>query len=132
MSLIGKQRGKPITKKYFNNILNKFLVFLKREIKFNYNIPIVLIDDIEFSKKYKTFGMMMPDKIIISISNRHPIDILRTVSHEYIHHKQYFEGKRMDGSGGSKCENEANAKAGEIMRKYAKNHPEFFELTYIH
>ena len=128
MSLIGKRKGRPTTKYQFELILKKFLVFLKRELKFNYNIPIILVDDIDFSKNNKTFGMMYTDKIVISIVNRHPIDILRTVAHEYIHHKQQSEGKRLNGNAGSVSENEANAKAGEILRKYGKLHPELFDL----
>jgi hypothetical protein len=128
MSLIGKRRGRPTTRFQFESILNKFLVFLKREIRFDYDIPIILVDDVDFCKKNKTFGLMYPDKIVISIVNRHPIDILRTVAHEYIHHKQQSEGKKLNGNAGSASENEANAKAGEILRKYGSIHPELFDL----
>ncbi len=131
MSLIGKRKGRPTTKYQFELILKKFLVFLKRELKFNYNIPIILVDDVDFSKNNKTFGLMYPDKIVISIVNRHPIDILRTVAHEYIHHKQQSEGKKLNGNAGSSSENEANAKAGEILRKYGSLHPELFDLIPI-
>ena len=131
MSLIGKRKGRPTTKSQFELILNKFLVFLKRELKFYYDIPIILVDDVDFSKNNKTFGMMYPDKIVISIVNRHPIDILRTVAHEYIHHKQLVDGKKLNGNAGSTTENEANAKAGEILRKYANIHPELFDLISI-
>lgn len=128
MSLIGKRKGRPTTRSQFESILGKFLVFLKRELKFAYDIPIILVDDVDFSKNNKTFGMMYSDKIVISIVNRHPIDILRTVAHEYIHHRQQSEGKRLNGNAGSLTENEANAKAGEILRKYGKLHPELFDL----
>ena len=131
MSLIGKRKGRPTTRSQFEAILNKFLVFLKREIRFDYNIPIILVDDVDFCKNNKTFGLMYPDKIVISIVNRHPIDILRTVAHEYIHHKQQSEGKKLNGNAGSSSENEANAKAGEILRKYGSLHPELFDLIPI-
>jgi Zn-dependent peptidase ImmA (M78 family) len=131
MSLIGKRKGRPTTRAQFESILKKFLVFLKRELKFYYDIPIILVDDVDFSKDNKTFGMMYPDKIVISIVNRHPIDILRTVAHEYIHHKQLVDGKKLNGNAGSTTENEANAKAGEILRKYGSLHPELFDLIPI-
>ena len=131
MSLIGKRKGRPTTRAQFESILKKFLVFLKRELKFYYDIPIILVDDVDFSKDNKTFGMMYPDKIVISIVNRHPIDILRTVAHEYIHHKQLVDGKKLNGNAGSTTENEANAKAGEIIRKYGSLHPELFDLIPI-
>ena len=131
MSLIGKRKGRPTTRFQFESILNKFLTFLKREIRFDYDIPIILVDDVDFCKNNKTFGLMYPDKIVISIVNRHPIDILRTVAHEYIHHKQQSEGKKLNGNAGSISENEANAKAGEVLRRYGNLHPELFDLTPI-
>ena len=131
MSLIGKRKGRPTTRSQFESILKKFLIFLKRELKFYYDIPIILVDDVDFSKNNKTFGMMYSDKIVISIVNRHPIDILRTVAHEYIHHKQLVDGKRLNGNAGSSSENEANAKAGEILRKYGSLHSELFDLIPI-
>ena len=131
MSLIGKRRGRPTTRSQFESILKKFLIFLKRELKFAYDIPIILVDDVDFSKNNKTFGLMYPDKIVISIVNRHPIDILRTVAHEYIHHKQQSEGKRLNGNARSVSENEANAKAGEIIRKYSSLQSDLFDLIPI-
>lgn len=131
MSLIGKRKGKQTTRSQFETILKKFLIFLKRELKFYYDIPIILVDDVDFSKNNKTFGMMYPDKIVISIVNRHPLDILRTVAHEYIHHKQQNEGKNLNGNAGSTSENEANAKAGEIIRKYSNLQSNLFDLIPI-
>lgn len=131
MSLIGKRKGRPTTRSQFESVLEKFLTFLKKELKFYYDIPIILVDDVDFSKDNKTFGMMYTDKIVISIVNRHPIDILRTVAHEYIHHKQLVDGKKLNGNAGSTTENEANAKAGEILRKYGSLHPELFDLIPI-
>jgi len=131
MSLIGKRKGRPTTRSQFETILKKFLIFLKRELKFYYDIPIILVDDVDFSKNNKTFGLMYPDKIVISIVNRHPLDILRTVAHEYIHHKQQSEGKNLNGNAGSTSENEANAKAGEIIRKYSNFQSDLFDLIPI-
>ena len=131
MSLIGKRKGRPTTRTQFESILSNFLRFLKKQLRFDYNIPIILVDDVDFCKNNKTFGLMYPDKIVISIVNRHPIDILRTVAHEYIHHKQQSEGKKLNENAGSISENEANAKAGEVLRRYGNLHPELFDLTPI-
>ena len=133
MSLVGKQRAKVVTKKQFEIILRKFVAFLKQQLRINSDIPVVLIDDANFSITHKSFGMIdIKNRVIyLSIVNRHPIDILRTFAHEYVHFKQLMSGKLMDGSTGSPIENQANAKAGELMRKYGKLHPELFELTSI-
>jgi hypothetical protein len=132
MSIIGKRTGRPISRIQFNSILKKFIVFLKRELSLTIDIPYILIDDPDFSKKNKAFGMMNSDGIVyISIINRHPLDILRTVAHEVVHYKQSIKRVAMNPNPGSPSENEANAKAGEIMRKYGKLHPELFDLISI-
>jgi Zn-dependent peptidase ImmA (M78 family) len=58
------------------------------------------------------------------------MDILRTLAHEFIHYKQHMEKglDRKSSHAGSPTENQANAKAGEIMRKYGTLHPELFDL----
>ena len=132
MSILGKRTGRPISKIQFNAILKRFIVFLKRELSLTIDIPYILIDDADFSKKNRAFGMMNSDGIIyVSIINRHPIDILRTVAHEFVHYKQSIKRVAMNPNPGSPSENEANAKAGEIMRKYGKLHPELFDLMSI-
>jgi hypothetical protein len=132
MSILGKRTGRPISRIQFNSILKKFIVFLKRELTLTIDIPYILIDDPDFSKKNRAFGMMNSDGIVyISIINRHPLDILRTVAHEVVHYKQSIKRVAMNPNPGSPSENEANAKAGEIMRKYGKLHPELFDLISI-
>jgi hypothetical protein len=132
MSILGKGRGRPISRIQFDAILKRFIVFLKRELSLTIDIPYILIDDADFSKKIRAFGVMNTDGIIyVSIINRHPIDILRTVAHEFVHYKQSIKRVVMNSNPGSLTENEANAKAGEIMRKYGKLHPELFDLISI-
>jgi len=133
MSLIGKRKGRPTTKIEFDSIIKRFLVFLKRELNISQDIPFVLVDDSNFSKDKKTFGVInFQDNIKnISVVNRHPMDILRTFAHEFIHYKQMIDGKKMSSLPGSPTENQANAKAGEIIRKYGQIHPELFDLMPI-
>ena len=131
MSLIGKRKGRPTTRIQFDVILKRFIVFLKRELRLTYDIPYVLIDDSDFAKKNMTFGMMTREILYISIINRHPMDILGTITHEFVHYKQVMGGKQILSNPGSPAENEANTKAGEIVRKYGKLHPELFDLMPI-
>ena len=132
MSLIGKRKGRPTTRIQFDIILKTFLIFLKRELRVTFDTPIILIDDADFAKKVFEFGFINENKIIyLSIINRHPIDILRTLSHEMVHYKQLIEKGTIKSRAGSPEENFANAKAGEIMRKYGKLHPELFDLMPI-
>jgi len=62
--------------------------------------------------------------------NRHPIDIMRTLAHELVHYQQDVEHKIGPDSGatGSPIENEANALAGQIMRRFDEENPELFAL----
>lgn len=71
------------------------------------------------------------ERIKVYVKNRSSCDFFRSIAHELVHHKQYLEGRlvdlKKDGSDGSPIENEANAKAGEIIRKYGSMHPEIYE-----
>lgn len=133
MSILGKSKGRLISRIQFDIILKRFLIYLKRELRITYDIPIILIDDAEYASTISAFGQISKNKIIhVSIINRHPVDILRTVAHEYVHYKQLLEkGPSQTSKAGSPLENEANAKAGEIIRKYAEQHPELFNYMSI-
>ncbi len=134
MSLIGKSKGRPTSRVQFNLILKRFTVFLKRELNLTYDIPIILVDDADFAKHIFAFGEISKGNVIhLSIINRHPMDILRTLAHEFVHYKQRMEKglTRKSSHAGSPTENQANAKAGEIMRKYGRLHPELFDLMPI-
>jgi hypothetical protein len=86
--------------------------------------------DPAWSERNKTFGSYNHDtnELIVSLANRHVMDILRTVAHELTHQRQ---GEVADmpadaGETGSQWENEANAKAGVLMREYGQQHPDLF------
>jgi hypothetical protein len=61
--------------------------------------------------------------ITVRITDRHPIDIMRTIAHELIHYRQKVMGNR--SSEGMK-EDEANALAGRIMRDFDTTHSKSF------
>jgi hypothetical protein len=67
----------------------------------------------------------------VYVKDRAIIDVCRSIAHELVHHKQNLEGRLVnaakDGEDGSPIENEANAVAGVIIRKYGKLHPEIYE-----
>ena len=70
------------------------------------------------------FGHSIGTDIFIRITDRHPIDVMRTIAHELIHVKQSQMGKH----GEKFKEDEANAIAGRIMRKYDTTYPNAFKL----
>ncbi len=65
--------------------------------------------------------------LTVSSSDRHIADIMRTLAHELVHLAQDEQNQDIDGSDGSKHENQANAVAGVIMRKWADKDPSLFE-----
>lgn len=83
-----------------------------------------------------TFGTFSPRDMTIQVSllERHPLDIMRTMAHELTHYKQQVDGNltAISGRTGSKQENEANATAGIIMRKFNQLHPECFSMKSLH
>ena len=105
----------------FSNLLN----LCKRELGISKIPKIVLIDDNSVGGG-NSFGIFIDDEIHIAIKGRHPMDISRTLAHELVHWKQRTENQELDGSDGSTTENDANAIAGQIMRKFGRIYPEYF------
>lgn len=134
MSLLGKRKGRPTSRIQFDVLIKRFQIFLKRELRLTYDIPVVFVDDADFAKKIAAFGEISKNNVIhLSIINRHPVDIMRTLAHEYVHYKQHMEKGLQSKSShaGSPTENQANAKAGELMRKYGQLYPDLFDLMPI-
>ena len=79
---------------------------------------------------YRSFAAYQPgtQSVKIYTKNRHILDILRSLCHEIVHYRQDLgnELNELSGKTGSAQENEANALAGQIMRKYGQLHPELF------
>ena len=132
--LLGNSKGRPTTKKSFDLLVKDFVRFAKIKLNIRNDIPVELIYDLEFSRKYSSFACIMTDskQIYVSVINRHPVDILRSLAHEMVHYKQMINGQSIQGHTGSRHENEANAKAGVVLRDYGKLHPELFTMRPIH
>ena len=132
--LLGNSKGRPTTKQSFELVVKDFMRFTKMKLNIRNDIPIELIYDLEFSRKYSSFACIMTDskQIYVSVINRHPVDILRSLAHEMVHYKQMINGQSIQGHTGSRHENEANAKAGVVLRDYGKMHPELFTMRPIH
>jgi len=132
--LLGNSKGRPTTKKSFDLLVKDFVRFAKIKLNIRNDIPVELIYDLEFSRKYSSFACIMTDskQIYVSVINRHPVDILRSLAHEMVHYKQMIDGQNIQGHTGSRHENEANAKAGVVLRDYGKMHPELFTMRPIH
>jgi len=113
-------------------ILKDFIDFCFKELKLQ-SMPVVkLRKDPQWSVRNKTFGRYIDDHNLLEVAwgQRHIMDVLRTVAHELTHrHQHEREAVPSDaGETGSPYENEANARAGVLMRDYARLHPEYFAV----
>lgn len=111
-------------------LAKEFVKFAAKELNMKSLPKHIKFEGDDYSAQHLTFGTYNPstDEIIIVKGQRHPIDVLRTLAHELVHHKQREDGQELNGEDGSDTENEANAKAGELMRKFRKVVPEIFNV----
>lgn len=63
--------------------------------------------------------------IVVTVKDRHQMDIMRTLAHELVHRKQN-ETRELNGETGSPDENEANSLAGVLLRYWGKMNPDQF------
>ncbi len=119
-------------KKYFNSLLNH----LKLELKLTKPVKINLIDDEENSKKVlgRTAGYVNEtQQVHLFTSGRHIKDIMRSLAHELVHHRQNIRGefnkqeKTKDGYAQEdphlrKMEEEAYLKGNILFRDWEDNY----------
>ena len=70
-------------------------------------------------------------EIFVLSKGRMNRDILRTLTHEWIHeYQRTILNRDRGGDIGGKNEDEANAKSGSIIKKYEKSHPKDVDKMY--
>ena len=116
-----KEFVEQLHKKEVGDVLKIFIPFVKNELGIDQMPPIHMVSGRE-SREMGAFGCWDGEKITLNPEGRHSMDVMRTLAHELVH---YSHG-HTNGEDGSDDENEANAKAGVIMRRFAKAHPELF------
>jgi hypothetical protein len=108
-------------------MLDHFFKMCKQELEIDELPPIEFVSD-RPTVEGSSFGVFTDGGLQVVTMNRHPMDVMRTLAHELTHWKQRVEGYDMDGNDGSDTENQANAVAGIIMRRFGKAYPECFTL----
>ena len=120
-----------ITKEDFEKVVHTFLPFVKKELNIKELPKIKFVDDKKIAKRMSAFGQIKDNHIVISIIDRHPMDILRTLAHELAHYRQHKSGVFGSGHAGAPTENEANRLAGTIVRKFGEKHSNLFTLSSV-
>lgn len=117
-------------------ILQDFVKFAAQHLELSSLPKLEFIFNSKRSVENRSFGGYMPGAkhIIITVQNRHIMDVCRTLAHELVHYSQDLKNQLEDenaGATGSPQENEANAEAAVIMRNWGKKHPDLFEKESI-
>lgn len=116
---------------HVNLMIDKLVALCKTELELDRIPSIEVISNSDTIPGTLSFGVFDGNKIRVIIKNRHPIDVMRTIAHELVHWQQQTTGQVLDGADGSDIENQANALAGVIMRKYGRAYPEFFKTEIL-
>ena len=113
------------------NLVNEFIRYVKENLGLVQTPKIEFSDDTDHVKEQCSFGYFSPDLNVIWVyaGDRNMADIFRTLAHELVHRKQEEDGKINYESGktGSDIENEANAKAGVLLRDFGKKHNDIYD-----
>lgn len=114
------------------DLLKSFCEFLQSQVPLTNDIIVELLDTRQGSM---TTGARYPgSKIQVLSSGRLPIDVLRTISHEWIHEFQtqklgVDDTKPIQDIGG-KEENMCNILTGIFIKQFEQGNPEFDSVLY--
>ena len=103
--------------------LDSFVKFVKKELELKTVPTIKVQNNRDGLKTTANYDYTKENKIIkVCAKNRALVDVLRSIAHELVHHKQFEQG-RLDVKPpdiGGEIEDEANAKAGQYIKMYSK------------
>jgi hypothetical protein len=104
--------------------ITEFVKFVKGELGLKSTPKVVLQNGKNQLKTTASYDYTKPEKIIrVNAKNRMTVDIMRSIAHEMVHHKQYEQGRLevKPPDIGGEIEDEANAKAGQFIKMFAQN-----------
>ena len=109
------QEKKYLTKKFINFCIDEL------DIEGEFKVKVVSDRD-KYGIKTTAFYRDNSKESVVYAKNRMLGDVLRSIAHELTHKKQYEDGriKHPVQDVGGEIEDEANAKAGAIIKKFIK------------
>lgn len=113
------------------SIVDDFIEFGKKELLLGDDFKINLTNDGDEIETLANYDMGTKE-INVLTKNRAIPDIIRSIAHEMVHHNQNERGDLRgipeEGEVGSPWEDEANTKAGQLVRKFGDINPEIYDL----
>lgn len=103
--------------------LNEFVKFVKEQLKLK-TVPTISIQNHRNGlKTTANYDYTKENKIVkVCMKNRALVDVMRSIAHELVHHKQFEQGRLevKPPDIGGEIEDEANAKAGQFIKMFSK------------
>lgn len=103
--------------------LNKFVKFVKEQLELK-TVPTISIQNHRNGlKTTANYDYTKENKIVkVCMKNRALVDVMRSIAHELVHHKQFEQGRLevKPPDIGGEIEDEANAKAGQFIKMFSK------------
>ena len=119
---------------FLNDKQKELLILFAKFVKEHEGIKHVPTIHIESDRKNiettANYNYTLPNKVIrIYGKGRALVDIMRSIAHELVHHRQWEQGKLNERPPdiGGEIEDEANAVAGQLIKKFAKNNKEIYD-----
>ena len=111
--------------------IDDFVDFVSDDLELDDNFTVDITNDSDDVETLASYDINNNEVTVLGKDRALP-DIIRSVAHELVHHKQNergeLTGRQEEGEDGSPWEDEANAKAGELVRKYGRENPEIYDL----
>jgi hypothetical protein len=103
--------------------LDKFVKFVRDELGIKQAPKVIVQNHRNGLKTTANYDYTKDEKVIkVCSKNRALVDVMRSIAHELVHHKQFEDGRlevRPPDIGGE-IEDEANAKAGQYIKMFSK------------
>jgi hypothetical protein len=112
-------------------IVEDFIEFGKSELSLGDDFKINLTDNTDSVDTLGNYDIEGKEITVVK-KNRAIPDIIRSIAHEMVHHNQNvrgdLRGNKGEGEKGSPWEDEANARAGRLVRQFGDENPEIYDL----
>ena len=113
-------------------VIREFIIFLQKQLPLSKGVNIEFTDNRSFNM---TTGLRMkPVGIVVLAKGRLLVDILRTITHEWVHEYQHQKlglGEKEERQNiGGPDENLANILSGIMFKKFEKENEEYKKIIY--